>query len=601
MQKRNRTLNIFVMATLSRILPFIAGAMLFIAPCSVLASPRGKRVVRPAVEQTVPDSLRSFYAYTDALKHLVIRGDSTASERGAVAALEADSANMPARALLARLQMRNNAAAAYANAQRVYAADTADLHNLELLAVASVRAGDLDRAVEAYTALTRRTTNPDHFRILAILYESRQRHYAALAVLDTAEMRMGREPFFSQFRQRLYIATNQMAKAEAEAALLVGEMPYRAENHIALADIRAAMGRDSLAEAGYRRAIALDSTAVGPRAALADFYRKGQRTTEYLDVLGWLFDSEAVPLAAKTAQFGALTSNIRFYRDNYFRINMLAQKLAIHYPDNREVADLYTKHLVASGEVAEAAGVMKRFLDDRHSPTAEDFERVIELEGYLEHYDSVDVYLGRALQRFPDNVEMHARRGHVRLVRKDFEGAVEAYRAAMRYARTDGERSTLWGSTGDAEHNAGDMKACYKAYEKALRYNPDNNLVLDNYAYFIATEEAPSQERLERALQMAERACKLSAANPTYLDTLAWVLFKLGRAAEAKPFMQQALSLDRNSSSELALHYGDILHALGEEFMARTYWRRALERGADAAEIERRITPPQTSETTVEK
>jgi hypothetical protein len=55
--------------------------------------------------------------------------------------------------------------------------------------------------------------------------------------------------------------------------------------------------------------------------------------------------------------------------------------------------------------------------------------------------------------------------------------------------------------------------------------------------------------------------------------------------------MQQALSLDRTKSSELALHYGDILHALGEEFMAKTYWRKALERGADKEDIERRFLP----------
>ena len=53
--------------------------------------------------------------------------------------------------------------------------------------------------------------------------------------------------------------------------------------------------------------------------------------------------------------------------------------------------------------------------------------------------------------------------------------------------------------------------------------------------------------------------------------------------------MQQALSLDRGNSAELALHYGDILHALGEDFMAKTYWRKALERGADKEEIEQRF------------
>ena len=60
--------------------------------------------------------------------------------------------------------------------------------------------------------------------------------------------------------------------------------------------------------------------------------------------------------------------------------------------------------------------------------------------------------------------------------------------------------------------------------------------------------------------------------------------------------MQQALSLDRDASAELLIHYGDILSSLGEEFMARVYWRRALESGYPADEIERRLTQPTNSE-----
>ena len=89
---------------------------------------------------------------------------------------------------------------------------------------------------------------------------------------------------------------------------------------------------------------------------------------------------------------------------------------------------------------------------------------------------------------------------------------------------------------------------------------------------------------------MASRTVALPDNNPTYLDTYAWVLFKLGRTAEAKKTQQQAIALDRHNSPELALHYGDILAALGERFMAEIYWRKALENGYDDPEaIARRI------------
>ena len=109
--------------------------------------------------------------------------------------------------------------------------------------------------------------------------------------------------------------------------------------------------------------------------------------------------------------------------------------------------------------------------------------------------------------------------------------------------------------------------------------------MLNNYAYFLAVEG----RNLPQALEMARLATTLSQNNATFLDTLAWVLYRMGEFEEAKKYMQQAMSLDRRSSAELALHYGDILDALGEEFMAQTYWRKALERGYDADEIDKRI------------
>ncbi|MBQ5353415.1 MAG: tetratricopeptide repeat protein [Alistipes sp.] len=90
-------------------------------------------------------------------------------------------------------------------------------------------------------------------------------------------------------------------------------------------------------------------------------------------------------------------------------------------------------------------------------------------------------------------------------------------------------------------------------------------------------------------MQIAKKANEISPNNATYLDTLAWVYYKLGEYEEAKRVMQQAMSFDKEKSPELALHYGDILDALGSTFMAQTYWRKALEWGADADKVNSRI------------
>ena len=109
--------------------------------------------------------------------------------------------------------------------------------------------------------------------------------------------------------------------------------------------------------------------------------------------------------------------------------------------------------------------------------------------------------------------------------------------------------------------------------------------MLNNYAYHLSVDG----NQLNLALEMAIKATTLSPNNGTYLDTLAWVYYKLGQYEQAKKVMQQAMSFDKSNSAELALHYGDILDALGSTFMAQTYWRKALERGADADVVKGRL------------
>ncbi len=154
--------------------------------------------------------------------------------------------------------------------------------------------------------------------------------------------------------------------------------------------------------------------------------------------------------------------------------------------------------------------------------------------------------------------------GRLREARKVAEGA-------LRLAATDSLKSELHGAIGSVWHEQGDDRRTFDHYDIALKYNPSNVLVLNNYAYYLAV----TGRELDRALGMAVRATKHEPNNPTYLDTHAWVLYRLGDYEGAKEIMRRALVLDGERSPELLRHYGDILRALGDEFMAEVYFRRA--------------------------
>ena len=536
-----------------------------------------------AARQTTPQkSISELYA--EAIKAITIHKDTLNAVASIESVLRQDSSYAPALNLLSRLTKEPKRAVAYA--EKAYLSDTTNRYYLEDYGRALIQGGEYAKATPIFEKIVRKSTEPNDYRILAILFDGSRRTQEAVAVLDTAEVRFGRIPLLGRLRQYYLLKTGQTLAAEADARKAIEEAPYLAENHISLAEIYAATRRDSLALASYQKAIAIDSLAVDSWLALAEYHQKRGNMAAYLTVLEHIFGNDQLPLQGKLEEWRSLSNDMNAYRKFYPQSDALIKRLYIRNPESKEVATSYAQHLILSGKVEEALRLCKQLIDPK-KPNIEEFTRVIEIENHLNRPDSVRHYTDRALALFPHNTDLLHLRGALALQRKEFDDAIVLYNEALGHADNDTLRSSLWGAIGDVEHQRNDMKRCFKAYDKALRYHADNAMVLNNYAYFLSLEG----RNLERALTMITRALALSQNNSTYLDTMAWVLYKLGRYDEAKRYMQQALSLDRQRSADLALHYGDILHALGEEFMAKTYWRKALERGADKEEIERRFLP----------
>lgn len=553
-----------------------------------------------------PDTLSGVYLYTEGIKRNLIAGDSVKARELFTEAVRRDSTLAPAYYELVVNGMYGDPDEAVELARRAYRLDTANMWYHQSYGTSLIMAGRYREALGVYRELqVLYPKDPDNYRLLAALYEQTADPYMALATLDSAEMRFGRIPLLSTMKRRLLINTKQIDKAIEEARELAEEIPFEAQHHVVLGELYGLAGKDSLALASFGRAMQIDSTDISTLMSLADYHTSKQNYRELLGITKRLYESDDMPLDSKIRRFEQFTSDIRFYRQYYLQLNDLASTLAIRYPDDKQVVELYAGHLIASGELEEALSLYKLHLEDE-PPVEEYYHAVIDIESYLQRPDSAMLYIARALERFPERIEFHLAKGHIRLRTGNNDKAVKAYRNALKYADSDSLRGAVWGMIGDAWHQKAEaekkgsagarkaMKECYKSYERSLACLRDNPSVLNNYAYFLALEGRD----LERALEMSSRAVALTDNNPTYLDTHAWVLFRLGRLAEAKRTIQQAVAFDRQESAELLVHYGDILHAGGETFAAEVYWRKALEKGYDAREIEQRLQRTQSEKQT---
>lgn len=542
-----------------------------------------------------PDSLRSAYLYTEGIKQTLIAGDTLRAREFFLDAIRYDSTYAPAYYQLASNMMNSDAEEAMRLARRAYELDSTNKWYLQFYGQMLVVGQRYGEAIDIYRQLrAREPKEPNNYRLLAALYEQQGQPFSAIAVLDSSEIRFGRIPLLSGMKRRLLVQTGQLEKAIAEAKALAESIPYEAEHHVVLAELYGLMNRDSLARAEYDRAMEIDSTDVATLMSLADYYNGKQDYRGLLAVTKRIFASDDLPVESKVRRFGQFTADMRFYREYYVPLNGLASQLAIKYPNDKEVVKLYANHLIASGELEQALALYKLHTQDT-PPDPDYFRAVVDIESYLQRPDSVEKYVSLGLARFPDDPVFYIARGNAQVYAKRYDDAIRAYRSSLRHAQTDTLRGKIWGYIGDAWQQVGlsdakerkrAMKECYRAYDKSLAFYKDNPLVLNNYAYFLSEEE----RELERALEMSSRVLALTDNNPTYLDTYAWVLFKLGRTDEALKTMQQAIALDGQNSPELLLHYGDMLAARGEKFMAEIYWRKALEKGyRDIVAIDRRI------------
>lgn len=533
-------------------------------------------------QRTVARTSKPLRLYTDALKRLTIYGDTVSAYRLTNEALKADSNYMPAAYLLSRIESDDEKA--WLAAERAVRADSTNHHLLHQAAERSLRAKKYSRAKQLLQRLVTDGQDPDHFRLLAILHMMTKENDKAIAVLDSAELKLGKIDFFSRMRQQIYLEAGAGDKALKSAVELVESAPYDPNNQLALADVYAAIGADSLADATFNTAIALDKTNADAWYGYASFLDSRKRYTEML--LAWrnIIEIPSVPLASKISIVESITSKRDFYRKNFLLIEPIITRLYQLHPQDVKVIDTYIVHLIAANKIEQALVLLKQRIACRR-PTEDELGRIIEIEHHLGRLDSLEVYVDQATTLYPTKANFWNLKAWIQMQRSDSRGAIATLRSALKHAEDSKAKSSLWGSIGDQYHELGEQRKSYDAYYKALNLNMNNAIVLNNFAYHLSV----NNKSLKQALQMAKRATELSPNNATYLDTLAWVYYKLGEYEQAKKVMQQAMSFDRENSSELALHYGDILDALGSTFMAQTYWRKALERGADAAKIESRI------------
>ncbi|HEX8147351.1 MAG TPA: tetratricopeptide repeat protein [Pyrinomonadaceae bacterium] len=176
---------------------------------------------------------------------------------------------------------------------------------------------------------------------------------------------------------------------------------------------------------------------------------------------------------------------------------------------------------------------------------------------------------------FISNVLMGAGRG---------TEAVEAARKALSLASAEDPAQTTNAliMLSSAQERAGDTKGAEETLRQVLSKDANNATALNNLGYFLTEHD----QKLEEARAMIERAVRAEPQNPSFLDSLGWVYFKLGKLKEAERYLSDAARRNPTSAT-IQEHLGDLFKKLGQQEKAVASWRKALSLAAEAADTAR--------------
>lgn len=473
----------------------------------------------------------------------------------------------------------------------------ADLYAGQMYGYLSTRLDTISEAIRVYERIN--SLMPKETQILVSLAEAymmNRQSAEAISSLERYEAIEGKTQPVSLKKITFLLAAGDTVAAVAESNALINAHPGDPFTYILKGNLYEVIGDNDSVVAAFKEAevIAPDNGAV--KMSLANYYRNVGDSVMLDTKIYEALLSEDFELEDKLSILGDYLQTLIDEKGEKSRGDHLFTVLMSQYPHEPKLLDLTARYSAAKGDFQDAAEQIGYAIDldatnegywaqlisyqiasDRYKEAVESYKKA---SGHFEPSKGLkSLYAGAASQLEDEDeaekiIEELLAEYNPQLTINTTED-LTAMRAALDY---DGLVwvSNLYDMAGDINYKKRDIDKAFNAYEKAIFFFPDNALALNNYAYFLAEEGGD----LEKAKKMSRRSLDIDENNPTYLDTYAWILFKLKEYGEAKDYQEMAIELGQERGDENAeyySHYGDILFMNHEPEEALKNWEKALE------------------------
>ena len=428
--------------------------------------------------------------------------------------------------------------------------------------------------------------NIDYLYELANAYLMNNDGSAAIKIYEKIEGIIGITEEISMQKQRIYLIQKKNELAAAEIEKLIKEFPEDETRYLSIiAEMYMQTGKTDKAAEYYQQILIKDPQNPYIHITLSDYYRQKGDKLKSFEELKLGFANPALDIDTKIRILLAFFTVNEMYNENKADIFELAHILVKTHPGDPKAHSMYGDFLLDDKKYAEARDEFRKVLEMDSSRYAV-WESLLNAEIQLADYKALGDESKRAIELFPLMPIPYLFNGVALLENKQFEEAVSSFNTGAKLV--SGNNMLLvqfYTYLGDTYYRMKNFRLSDENYEKALKFDPENSYVLNNYAYYLSLRN----EKLEKAETMSAKSLILDPDNPANMDTYGWVLYKLGRYSEAAVWVKKAVAATPKPDADLLEHLGDIYFKQGDIENALIQWQNAKEAGSTSEFLDKKI------------
>jgi tetratricopeptide (TPR) repeat protein len=446
---------------------------------------------------------------------------------------------------------------------------------------------EYDEAVKILEKLAKKYPDQlDYADQLALAFIYAGKYDDAIRIYNDIESKTGITEDLSLKKQQLYLQQKKLNQAIEEMLRLIDKYPDQTRFLSILARIYEDNDMPEKAFETYHKILTLDPGDPYIHITLADYYRKlGDDDKSFEELkLGFLNPSLDIDMKIQILltyyAVGEVYSDIR---SKGFELSDILLKT---HPDDPKSYSIHADFLIQDKKFSEARDALHRVISLDSSRYLV-WEQLLFAQSQLEDNEALLTESEKTIELFPEQPVPYLYRGAAFYQKKQWTECIAVLEKGMGMLADNKELSVqFYTYLGDAFNQVKDYARSDDYYEKALELNPDNDYVLNNYAYYLSLRN----EHLEKAAQMARRATELKQNNSSNQDTYGWVLYQLGSYAEALEWIGKALTNGGDTNPVILEHYGDVLYKLERKEEALEYWLKAQGAGKGSDLLEKKIS-----------